>query len=186
MSEKDKKEQATPGKPEETRRDETPEESRGRRRSRAGDVHRHKGADAADGGSWPRCWRTPMTSICVWRRSTTTTASGPPEKEQSYGDAKVDTIKPFLAVLDNLERGVQPVRGGRRTSAGSGADLQAVQRGTGASWASPRYRRWVEPFDPEKHNAVMHTEDDTAGRTPWWRYSRRATYSATRFCGSPW
>ena len=28
------------------------------------------------------------------------------EKEHLYGDAKIDTIKPFLAVLDNLERGV--------------------------------------------------------------------------------
>ena len=30
------------------------------------------------------------------------------EKEHLYGDAKIDTIKPFLAVLDNLERGAQP------------------------------------------------------------------------------
>ena len=29
------------------------------------------------------------------------------EKENVYGTAKADTIKPFLAVLDNLERGVQ-------------------------------------------------------------------------------
>ena len=28
------------------------------------------------------------------------------EKEHLYNDAKIDTIKPFLAVLDNLERGV--------------------------------------------------------------------------------
>ena len=28
------------------------------------------------------------------------------EKEHVYSDAKIDTIKPFLGVLDNLERGV--------------------------------------------------------------------------------
>lgn len=29
------------------------------------------------------------------------------EKENAYADAKADTIKPFLDVLDNLERGTQ-------------------------------------------------------------------------------
>ena len=28
------------------------------------------------------------------------------EKENAYGDARADTIKPFLAVYDNLERGI--------------------------------------------------------------------------------
>ena len=49
------------------------------------------------------------------------------EKEHVYDTAKADTIKPFLAVLDNLERAA--IRGGRRPPAGAGADLQAVHRG---------------------------------------------------------
>ena len=32
------------------------------------------------------------------------------EKESLYGDAKADTVKPFLEVLDNLERGLSQLK----------------------------------------------------------------------------
>ena len=37
------------------------------------------------------------------------------EKENAYADAKADTIKPFLDVLDNLERGTQQFEEGDPT-----------------------------------------------------------------------
>lgn len=40
------------------------------------------------------------------------------EKENVYDTAKADTIKPFLAVLDNLERGVQQFEEGDATGRG--------------------------------------------------------------------
>ena len=63
------------------------------------------------------------------------------EKENVYGTAKADTIKPFLAVLDNLERFIDVL--------GQMGVTEIPALG--------------QPFDPEKHNAVMHTEDESAG-----------------------
>ena len=51
------------------------------------------------------------------------------EKENVYADAKADTVKEFLGVLDNLERGLAQ----------------------------------GQPFDPQKHDAVMHVEDENVG-----------------------
>ena len=38
------------------------------------------------------------------------------EKESLYGDAKADTVKPFLEVLDNLERGLSQFEEGDPTA----------------------------------------------------------------------
>ena len=53
------------------------------------------------------------------------------EKENTYADAKADTVKEFLAVLEKL--GVT------------------------------RIEAQGQPFDPQKHDAVMHVEDENAG-----------------------
>ena len=83
------------------------------------------------------------------------------EKEHLYGDAKIDTIKPFLAVLDNLERGVSQFEEGDGHRQGMELickQFSEVLTKLGVT----EIPALGEKFDPEKHNAVMHTEDDTA------------------------
>ena len=84
------------------------------------------------------------------------------EKENIYTDAKVDTIKPFLEVYDNLVRGVSQFGDG--DSHKQGLEMIAKQFLTvleklGVS----EIQAEGQPFDPEKHNAVMHVEDESVG-----------------------
>ena len=84
------------------------------------------------------------------------------EKENIYADAKVDTIKPFLDVYDNLLRGIAQFEEG--DSHKQGMELIAKQFLTvleklGVSEIEAE----GQPFDPEKHNAVMHVEDENVG-----------------------
>ena len=84
------------------------------------------------------------------------------EKESLYGDAKADTIKPLLAVYDNLERGIAQYDEADVHRQG----LELILR----QFAEVLTKLGVteiealhQPFDPEKHNAVMHIEDEAAG-----------------------
>ena len=84
------------------------------------------------------------------------------EKENIYSDAKVDTIKPFLDVYDNLLRGIAQFEEG--DSHKQGLEMIAKQFLTvleklGVSEIEAE----GQPFDPEKHNAVMHIEDENFG-----------------------
>ena len=84
------------------------------------------------------------------------------EKESIYTDAKVDAIKPFLEVYDNLIRGVAQCEEG--DSHRQGLEMIAKQFLTvleklGVSEIEAE----GQPFDPEKHNAVMHVEDESFG-----------------------
>ena len=84
------------------------------------------------------------------------------EKENLYTDAKVDTIKPFLEIYDNLLRGIAQFEDG--DSHKQGMELIAKQFLTvleklGVSEIEAE----GQPFDPEKHNAVMHVEDENVG-----------------------
>lgn len=83
------------------------------------------------------------------------------EKENVYGTAKADTIKPFLAVLDNLERGVSQFEEGDAHR--QGLELICKQFEEVLTKLNvAEIPALGEKFDPEKHNAVMHTEDETA------------------------
>ena len=83
------------------------------------------------------------------------------EKESVYSDAKADTIKPFLAVLDNLERGVSQFEEGDAHR--QGLELICKQFEEVLTKLNvAEIPALGEKFDPEKHNAVMHTEDETA------------------------
>lgn len=85
------------------------------------------------------------------------------EKDNIYQDAKADTIKEFLAVYDNLERAV----------ATEGDDDSPHKKGL--EMIFHQYKDILEKlgvteieakgktFDPEKHNAVMHIDDETFG-----------------------
>lgn len=85
------------------------------------------------------------------------------EKETIYQDAKIDTIAKFLEVYDNLERAAMQ-EGDEDNAHKKGMvmifnQLIAVLEKMGVSIEDPK----GQPFDPEKHNAVMHIEDENLG-----------------------
>lgn len=84
------------------------------------------------------------------------------EKENLYGDARADTIRPFLDVLDNLERGLAQFEEGDPHRQGMELickQFHAVLEKLGVTQIEAQ----GQPFDPTCHNAVMHTEDESAG-----------------------
>ena len=84
------------------------------------------------------------------------------EKESIYGDAKADTIKPLLAVYDNLERGIAQYDEADVHRQGLELILRQFSE-TLTKLGVTEIEALNQPFDPEKHNAVMHVEDDTVG-----------------------
>ena len=84
------------------------------------------------------------------------------EKESLYGDAKADTVKPFLEVLDNLERGLAQFEEGDPHRQGMEMickQFMTVLEKLGVQ----QIEALGQPFDPARHNAVMHVEDESAG-----------------------
>lgn len=85
------------------------------------------------------------------------------EKEAIYTDAKIDTIKSMLGVYDNLERGIAQY-----------ADEESPHR-RGLEMVFKQFKECLakldvkqmeavgKPFDPEKHSAVVHVEDERYG-----------------------
>ena len=84
------------------------------------------------------------------------------EKESNYGDAKADTIKPLLAVYDNLERGIAQYDEADVHRQGLELILRQFTK-TLTKLGVTEIEAQGQPFDPEKHNAVMHVEDESAG-----------------------
>ena len=84
------------------------------------------------------------------------------EKENIYGDAKADTVKPFLEVYDNLVRGVAQFEEGDGHR--QGMEMIAKQfLDVLAKLGVTEIEAEGQPFDPEKHNAVMHVDDESFG-----------------------
>ena len=84
------------------------------------------------------------------------------EKENTYADAKSDTVKEFLGVLDNLERGLAQFDEGDPHRQGMELicrQFLAVLEKLGVT----RIEAQGQPFDPQKHDAVMHVEDENVG-----------------------
>ncbi len=85
------------------------------------------------------------------------------EKETLYQDAKADTIKEFLAVYDNLERAAG-APGGEDDPHKKGLEMifhqyQELLKKLGVAEIEAQGR----PFDPERHEAVMHIDDGNFG-----------------------
>ena len=85
------------------------------------------------------------------------------EKDALYQDAKADTVKEFLAVYDNLERAVA-TEGGEDSPHKKGLEMifhqyQEILKKLGVT----EIDALGQPFDPEKHNAVMHIDDESLG-----------------------
>ena len=86
------------------------------------------------------------------------------EKEGIYANAKIDTIKGMLPVYDNLERGLAQFGAEDDDPHKKGLEMIFNQ------YKEALTRLGVTPidcvgkeFDPERHNAVMHVEEEGLG-----------------------
>jgi len=85
------------------------------------------------------------------------------EKESIYADAKIDTITALLPVYDNLERGLAQY-GDEDSPHRKGLEMIFTQfKESLAKLGVAAIDAAGQPFDPEKHNAVMHVEDESVG-----------------------
>lgn len=85
------------------------------------------------------------------------------EKESLYTDAKIDTVNALLGVYDNLERGIAQY-GDEESPHRKGLEMVFNQFKEGLKKLGVETMDAVgQPFDPEKHNAVMHIEDESYG-----------------------
>ena len=81
------------------------------------------------------------------------------EKEQSYGTGKADAIEKLLPVYDNLERALnQPTEDEAYKKGVEMTMNQLVSIFTGLGVEI--FGNAGDAFDPNIHNAVMHTESD--------------------------
>ena len=85
------------------------------------------------------------------------------EKETIYQDAKLDTVKAFLAVYDNLERAVatdaDPDSPHRKGLELIFSQFKEILKKLGVE----EMEALGQPFDPQRHNAVMHIESEDLG-----------------------
>ena len=82
------------------------------------------------------------------------------EKEQSYSNGKADAVEKLLPVYDNLERAMnQPTEDAAYKK---GVEMTMTQLvNIFAGLGVEIFGNVGEAFDPNIHNAVMHTEDES-------------------------
>ena len=84
------------------------------------------------------------------------------EKEASYGNGKADAVVKLLPIYDNLERALnQPTEDAayKKGVELTMNELVKILTGLGVEiFGAPG-----DSFDPNLHNAVMHTEDESLG-----------------------
>ena len=83
------------------------------------------------------------------------------EKDGIYAEAYADALKGILPIIDNLERAV-----GYNEADALQKGLSMTLKGAEDALAKmgvTSFGEKGETFDPEKHNAVMHIEDDRYG-----------------------
>ena len=84
------------------------------------------------------------------------------EKEASYGNGKADAVEKMLPVYDNLERALnQPTEDAafKKGVEMTMTELVKILNGLGVEI----FGEAGDSFDPNLHNAVMHTEDESLG-----------------------
>lgn len=84
------------------------------------------------------------------------------EKDGIYQDAKAETAKKFLPVYDNLERALKNETADTAYKKGVEMTMNELVRILAALEIIP-FGAAGEAFDPQRHNAVMHIEDETLG-----------------------
>ena len=84
------------------------------------------------------------------------------EKDQAYGNGKADAVEKILPVYDNLERALNQDTEDAAYKKGvemTMTQLVSILNGLGVEiFGNPG-----DQFDPNLHNAVMHTEDPEQG-----------------------
>lgn len=84
------------------------------------------------------------------------------EKESAWTNAKAQTVAAFLPVYDNLERALKQQTTDEAYAKGVEMTMKGLQdalQGLGVE----QIPALGEVFDPNRHNAVMHVEDEAAG-----------------------
>ena len=84
------------------------------------------------------------------------------EKEASYGNGKADTVAKMLPIYDNLERALQQPTEDAAYKKGvemTMTELEKIFTGLGVEI----FGTVGDAFNPELHNAIMHTEDESLG-----------------------
>ena len=83
------------------------------------------------------------------------------EKEQSYGNGKADAVEKLLPVYDNLERALN--QSTEDAAYKKGVEMTFTQLvSIFNSLGVEIFGNVGDTFDPNLHNAIMHTEDEEA------------------------
>ena len=84
------------------------------------------------------------------------------EKEQTYGNGKADAVEKLLPVYDNLERALNQACEDEAYKKGVEMTMNQLVN-IFAGLGVEIFGNVGETFDPNIHNAVMHTEDESLG-----------------------
>ena len=84
------------------------------------------------------------------------------EKDASYGNGKADAIAKILPIYDNLERAVNQPCTDEAYKKGVEMTMNELLKIFGTLGVEV-FGQVGEEFNPEFHNAVMHTEDESLG-----------------------
>ena len=84
------------------------------------------------------------------------------EKEASYGNGKADAIEKILPIYDNLERAKNQACTDEAYKKGVEMTMNELLKIFG-NLGVEIFGQVGEEFNPEFHNAVMHTEDESLG-----------------------
>ena len=84
------------------------------------------------------------------------------EKEASYGNGKADAIAKILPIYDNLERAMNQACTDEAYKKGVEMTMNELLKIFG-NLGVEIFGQVGEEFNPEFHNAVMHTEDESLG-----------------------
>ena len=84
------------------------------------------------------------------------------EKEASYGNGKADAVAKILPIYDNLERALNQPTEDAAYKKGVEMTMNELLKIFG-NLGVEIFGQVGEEFNPEFHNAVMHTEDESLG-----------------------
>ena len=84
------------------------------------------------------------------------------EKEASYGNGKADAVAKMLPVYDNLERALHQETSDAAYKKGVEMTMNELTK-IFTSLGVEIFGNVGDAFDPNLHNAVMHTEDESLG-----------------------
>ena len=84
------------------------------------------------------------------------------EKEASYGNGKADTVAKMLPVYDNLERALQQPTEDAAYKKGVEMTMNELVK-IFTTLGVEIFGQVGDEFNPELHNAIMHTEDASLG-----------------------